>query len=126
MTNDSKTDITAWAYSDDEASDQDWDLLITVEENFDLILMLAGDPNCPHKYFFLHCLYLIVGCGIRSNWNAQPKNAVENLIKIGALSNDDQVKRWSADAQKLLMNPKLFNYKLWCDGGLAETNSAQS
>jgi hypothetical protein len=117
----SQKEIEAWAREDgaDEPI-QDWDLAVTVEANASLIFRLASDDMCPHRWFFLSCLYLFVGDAVRTGFDAFPREFIERLISTARDNSPERVRRWATRARALVSSGSSeVDYADWCGGRLA-------
>ena len=112
--------ITKWAYQKSKhRSTQEWDEMITVIENAELLLTLALDKNCPQRASVLRCLYSLVG-------TSASKHVDSDIAKINVLlgkansSSDSIILNWVQRSRMILGNLKKFDYIEWCQGGFSE------
>ena len=114
----SENSLREWARSGLPWPVEDFDLLVASEDRAALLVELASSPA---REFALHCLYLIVGDAVRSDFNTSSRAQIEAMLADaeGASSSDPAIGRWIAESHDLLEHPDHFEYGLWCDGGLA-------
>jgi hypothetical protein len=111
-------ELREWAFSDELAPVQDFDLMVSDVERIPLLLELTASPS---RQFFVHCLYLTIGDAVRSHFNPTSRSDVEGALDYGSATaaHDPAVKRWIDNSRDLLASPELFDYGEWCEGGLA-------
>ena len=99
----------------------DFALMATSLGNVPLIIELANSPTCPKRRFFLECLYLFVGDGVRTEYRRWSRQQVQELLQqVDQLeAKHPSVERWLERSRELMANPQAFDYDLWCDGGHA-------
>jgi membrane dipeptidase len=113
-------EIRAWAANPDALEPvQDWDICVDWLNCPDLILSLATDASCPKQSYFLHILYFLVGSAVRSRFQSPRKLEIEILLDKGRGVDHPLVAEWLRKSEELLASPGLFDYELWCAGGLA-------
>lgn len=114
-------EIREWAYGSPPTMEpvQDFDLMVATSERLPLLLELAADSACPSHDWFLHCLYLVVGDAVRTNFRTCLRSQVEAYVALGGLSSAPTVQRWAERTDALLASPESFSYDAWCAGGLA-------
>jgi hypothetical protein len=98
---------------------QDWDLAVADIRHGRLLLDLASDRQCPQRDFFLSCLYLLVGDAVRSQGRSTDFASLEGLLREAEARNEPCLGLWAKHARHVLANPGEFDYRQWCDGGLA-------
>jgi hypothetical protein len=122
----SDDELRHWALSGHLAPIQDFDLMVATCDRAPLLL----EPAATHvaREFALRCLYLIVGDAVRSNFGTTSRAEIETMLAsaTGAAVTDRGVSRWIVESRTLLEHPELFDYELWCDGGLASRAAAQA
>jgi hypothetical protein len=108
-------ELAAWAYTKRAfAPEQDFELaLIHTTAFYDMLLAYAADVACPKQRFFLGCLYVLVGDGVRSSWDTFSRLAIERLIQVGIQSDHPDVQLWATRAQDLINNPSHYTYADW-------------
>ncbi len=79
-------------------------------------LELACEGWCRQAEFFLHLLYGVVGDSVRSD---RVSSDVVDLVAVAGDSDDAGIRRFARRAGALLSDPGLFDYELWCEGGLS-------
>jgi len=114
-------ELREWAYAVPRPLQpvQDFDLMVTTERRGELLLSLAADLDCPSHAWFLHCLYLLVGDAVRSQYGTSQRARIEQLVASGRASVAPTVQRWCERSEDLLAHPEQFSYEQWCSGGLA-------
>jgi hypothetical protein len=119
--NASEEEIEAWAWqAEADEPTEDWDLAITVESNASLVLRLASNESCPHRWFFLRCLYLFVGDAVRTGFRAFPHELIDKLISSVTDQSPPYVRRWASRARALVDSRSTdVDYADWCGGRLA-------
>ena len=60
-TNPTVAEIREWAYSGAPWPVEEWDLFLSWTGEVELFIELATDHSCPHRVFFLHMLYYVIG-----------------------------------------------------------------
>ena len=116
--NPKKEELRKWAYDPESKwPDQDFDLSVTEIHFSELILECAIDENCPKKDFFLSCAYILVGDAVRSGFNSTTKENVQDFLKAVKITNNKNLLLLFERATKLIKNPLLFDYDLWCAEG---------
>ena len=98
---------------------EDWDLIITDEENLEVIYRLAGDTTRAQWHFFLGCLYLFVADAWRTGFSAYPRIAVESLLSRVPEDAPSHLLRWRQRCRELLAGRCAYDYVLWCGHGYA-------
>lgn len=112
--NPTREEVLRWAYTPNVyAPDQDFELAVYDAEFHDLILQCADDQACPQQYFFLSCLYVLVGDAVRTNWKVFSQVTITNFIEKGQQAHDSDVQNWAERAKKLIVEPALYNYDQW-------------
>lgn len=96
-----------------------WDLLLADDPLMPTLLELAADPTCPKRTFALHCLYLYAADAVRTGFRAHSKRKVRKLLKHAEALGDAWVSLWVHNTKALISDPNLFDYREWCQGGLA-------
>src|SRR5260370_32042024 len=77
-------ELRKWGFDPDAMAEQDWDLVISGDSDYDEIFLdLASQEACPKGGEFLSILYLIVGGAVRSNFNTRSQSTIEALIAHG-------------------------------------------
>ena len=108
-------EVVRWAYTPNVFTpDQDFELAVIQNPDLhNLILQCVGDEECPHRYFFLGCLYVLVGDAVRSNWTTFSRAIITNLIKKGQQALDPEIRKWAERAEKLISDPAAYSYDQW-------------
>ncbi|MFQ3555875.1 hypothetical protein QZN11_03545 [Streptomyces gramineus] len=117
-------EMTAWAYAPEAQPpvSQDWDILATRPDFGSLFLALVADRQCPHRHFFLGCLYLLTGDAVRTRFHTMPEVDLNALADEAMSIGEAWVSTWAARTRALVRSPESFDYEEWCDaGGLAST-----
>ncbi len=116
----SSLSITKWAYQKSkQKSIPEWDELITIIDNADLLLTLASDQNCPQRASILKCLYSLVGTSASKHFERDI--AIINALLDKAQSSADQIiLNWVDRSRIILHDLKKFDYTEWCRGGFSE------
>ncbi|MFI8347660.1 hypothetical protein [Streptomyces sp. NPDC085596] len=75
VVNPTPEEMTAWAYAPEAQPpvSQDWDIIATRPAFGSLFLTLTADRKCPHRRFFLCCLYLLAGDAVRTRFQTMPE-----------------------------------------------------
>lgn len=116
--------MTAWAYAPEAQPpfSQDWDIIATRPDFGFLFLTLAADRQCPHRRFFLGCLYLLAGDAVRTCFQTMSEEDLSALTDKAMSIGEAWVSTWGARTQTLVRTPESFDYQDWCDPrGLAST-----
>ncbi|MCL2309994.1 MAG: hypothetical protein FWC42_09075 [Proteobacteria bacterium] len=122
--NPSSTEVRAWAYTAGaEAPCQDWDLACLWARHERDYIEFASDKNCPHRLFFLHVLYLIVGDAVRNGFRNIPEAVIRGFVELAATSTEPSVRLWRERSLRLLKRPSEFDYEAWCAGGFANEST---
>jgi len=126
-------EIRAWAFDEEAyAPEQDFELSLTENGYFDVVLELASNSDCPKRPFFLMCLYLIVGECFRGKY-VSPTESIPNFDKRWRKSSrevkefvesvseqsDSLITNWRNRSINLFQNPQVIDYSEWCMGGIA-------
>ncbi len=113
--NPTREEVVRWAFTPNVyAPDQDFELAVVhAPELHNLILQCATDEACPQRFFFLSCLYVLVGDAVRSKWKMFPRATITNLIKKGQQAQATDVKKWAERAKQLIVEPTTYNYDQW-------------
>ncbi|MEU8945323.1 hypothetical protein [Streptomyces sp. NPDC048489] len=117
-------EMTAWAYSPEAQSpvSQDWDIIATRPAFGSLFLAFAADGQCPHRHFFLGCLYLLAGDAVRTRFQTMSEASLSGLTDEAMSTGEPWVRTWATRTRALLRDPEAFDYDAWCDPrGLAST-----
>ncbi|MGH8794251.1 MAG: hypothetical protein ACRDXX_16590 [Stackebrandtia sp.] len=120
--NPSSDELRAWAYDPGAGAPQtaaQWDLLLADDPLAPTLVELAADPICPKRTFALHCLYLYAADAVRTGFRAHPRRKVKKLLEQADSTADAWVELWAENTRALIGNPDLFDYRDWCQGGLA-------
>ncbi|TWJ11428.1 hypothetical protein LX16_2147 [Stackebrandtia albiflava] len=115
-------ELRAWANDPAAGPPQiaaQWDLLLADDPLMPTLVELAADPMCPKRTFALHCLYLYAADAVRTGFRAHPRRRVRRLLEQAAATQDAWVLLWVHNTKALISDPELFDYKEWCQGGLA-------
>lgn len=111
--NPSLDEIRSWAYSSALIPDQDWELAVVDKpESQRLCLVLAADPACPHRQFFLGCLYVFTGDTI-SDKESHPLEELTDLLELAAPYSDVNIRAWVERSKALLLDPSGYTYAYW-------------
>lgn len=110
--NPTQEEIMLWAFDKDSDNVQDWELAVSSIENIDLFINLVIDKACPKRYFFIRCLYVLVGDTVRGNRDDELSELDTILLKSSNVS-DSIIERWVQRSRDLLFNPDSYDYKLW-------------
>ncbi|CAK7286820.1 hypothetical protein [Streptomyces misionensis] len=116
--------MTAWAYAHEAQPPvpQDWDIIATRPAFGSLFVALAADRKCPHRGFFLGCLYLLAGDAVRTRFQTMPKVGLSALADEATSTGEVWVSTWAVRTRALVRSPESFEYEVWCDPrGLAST-----
>ncbi|MGH8877722.1 MAG: hypothetical protein ACRD0P_10330 [Stackebrandtia sp.] len=115
-------ELRAWAADSTARPPQtaaQWDLLLADDPLMPTLVELAADPVCPKRTFALHCLYLDAADAVRTGFRAHPKRKVRKILEQAESTQDAWVELWVENTRALIRNPDLFDYRDWCQGGLA-------
>lgn len=115
-------ELRTWAYDSTAGpppTSSQWDLLLAEDELMPTLLSLATDPICPKRTFALHCMYLYAADAVRTGFRAHSRRKVKKLLDQADATGDAWVALWVTNTKALISNPDLFDYKEWCQGGLA-------
>ncbi|HZE38723.1 MAG TPA: hypothetical protein VE172_07905 [Stackebrandtia sp.] len=115
-------ELRAWAadpHAGAPATSGQWDLLLADEPLMPTLVDLAADPVCPKRTFALHCLYLYAADAVRTGFRAHPRRRVRRILEQADATADPWVQLWVHNTNALISNPDLFDYREWCQGGLA-------
>lgn len=74
--------------------EQDWDIIATPLDFGFLFLTLAADRQCPHRRFFLGCLYLLVGDTVRTRFQTMPEVDLSALTDEAMSIGEAWVSAW--------------------------------
>ncbi|MFF4703599.1 hypothetical protein ACWC4D_40230 [Streptomyces sp. NPDC001288] len=124
VANPTPEEMTAWAYAPEAQPpvSQDWDILATRPAFGSLFLTLVADKQCPHRHFFLGCLYLLTGDAVRTRFHTMPEVDLRALTDEAMSIGEAWVSTWAARTRALARSPESFDYEEWCDAsGLAGT-----
>jgi hypothetical protein len=112
-------DIRDWA-NDASADwpDEEWDMTVATRDNAVLIFQLA-DEACPQADFFVHCLYVLVGCFAATGDSFIPRADIHALIAKAGNSHNNGVRRWGDRSKAFLANPEAYDRECWVEGGWA-------
>lgn len=112
-----ESELRRWADADALEPMQDWDLIIwDLDRLLDLYLELARTDACRSRRYFLHLLYGRVGDAVRG---ARVSTVDTGLVRSAASSKDSALELFARRAAALIEDPSLFEYRAWCEGGLA-------
>lgn len=112
--------ITKWAYQKSKhKSIPEWDELITIIDNADLLLTLASDQNCPQRASILKCLYSLVGTSASKHYD-RDISIINALLDKAKSSTDQVILNWVDRSRIILHDLKKFDYTEWCQGGFSE------
>ena len=117
----SPDDVRDWAQStpnpwSDEPC-EDWPLALTWAQHEKAYLELASDNSCPAQTYMLFILYFIVGYAVHSGLKPSQQTIIEGFITLGDQYPHPDILKWQQRSEKLLNNPKTFDYEQWCGGG---------
>lgn len=124
VANPTPEEMTAWAYAPEAQPpvSQDWDIIATRPAFGSLFLTLAADRQCPHRRFFLGCLYLLAGDAVRTRFQTMPEVSLRALTDEAMSAGEAWVSTWAARTRGMVRTPESFDYEDWCDPrGLAST-----
>ena len=120
--NPTEDEVRAWAYDAGTLEpEQDWHLALPDTGFEELYLDLVADPACPKHDYFLWVLYLLVGDAVRSGYRATPRERVGALLDAARARRSPELELWTERSRALMARPDIFDYDLWCGGGLART-----
>jgi hypothetical protein len=115
--------------TDFEELEQDWDVCNTSEITVPLFYEFVEDPKCPHRRFFLHCLYIHSATIARDNDFEEldectavilsESDVLAKLLTLAKRSSLRALQNWARRTTLLLTYPNDFNYDEWCGGGFA-------
>ncbi|HIV57785.1 MAG TPA: hypothetical protein H9902_07490 [Candidatus Stackebrandtia faecavium] len=115
-------ELREWAYDANAGPPKisaEWDLVLADDALMPTLVELAADPVCPKRTFALHCLYLYAADAVRTGFRAHPRRRVKKLLDRANQTGDAWVKLWVTNTKALIDDPNLFDYREWCQGGLA-------
>jgi hypothetical protein len=112
--NPSEAAIRIWAADPDAVCPENWEVVVFGMGHDELLLELAADEKCSKHYFFLRCLYLLVGDFGRGAWNTAYRGRIERLIKRAEKIGESGVALWVARSRQLIAHPEPFDYDEWC------------
>src|SRR3989338_108406 len=116
----SSLSITKWAYQKSkQKSIPEWDELITIIDNADLLLTLALDQNCPQRASILKCLYSLVGTSASKHFEGDIAK-INALLEKAKSSPDQVILNWVNRSRMILGDLRKFDYTEWCQGGFSE------
>jgi len=118
-TNPSVEEVTDWAYSGAEWPIEEWDLFLSWTGEVDLFISLATDHKCPHRMFFLHMLYYIVGTTYGLQRKDESISRIAMYVSKGRTVKHDDIKKWVSDVDALLKGKRTYSYDDWRGGKLA-------
>jgi hypothetical protein len=109
--NATKLEIEAWAFMEGEMQPtQDWDLAVALSDHSELIFRLASDASCPNRFFFLHCLYLIVGDAARNSFPSAQVDEIDTLLNRTTAESTIEITLWAQRSRNLIAAPASFIY----------------
>lgn len=120
--NPSKQEITEWAFSEDYAPTQDWELCICDDaEDVQFLIDLMKDSKCLKKSFFLATLYVFVGDIVRQHLLSAKKELGEvielqqllPILETARSSEDQDILLWAERSLKLIEYPESYEYSYW-------------
>ena len=106
-TNPSVEEITSWAYSRAAWPVEEWDLFLSWTCEVELYITLATDHKCPHRIFFLHMLYYIVGTIFGQPRSQEPMSRIATFVEKARGVNHGDIKRWVKEVDSLLKGTSL-------------------
>lgn len=118
-TNPSVEEITSWAYSGAEWPVEEWDLFLSWTGDVELFISLATDHKCPHRLFFLHMLYYIVGTTFGQPKPEDPLSRITAFIGKARAVNHGDIRKWVKEVEFLLKGNRKYSYDEWRGGKLA-------
>lgn len=119
MFNPTISEIRAWAYSDAEGPDQEWDLYLTRKGEIALFLELATDHHCNKQGYFKYLLYFVVVYNFKAAKTADDKKLTLQayLDKSQHIRHGD-IRVWRKDVEVLQKDLASFSYDQWIKNGL--------
>lgn len=112
--------IREWAYQKSTLkSIPEWNELITIIDNADLLLTLASDQNCPQRATILKCLYSLVGSSASKHIDVEIAK-IKALLDKAQSSPDIIILNWVKRSRMILGDLRKFDYTQWCLGGFSE------
>jgi len=118
-TNPSVEEITRWAYSGAEWPVEEWDLFLSWTGEVELFISLATDHKCPHRLFFLHILYYLVGTTFNEPRPEEPLSRIAAFVEKGRAGKHGDIRKWVKEVDLLLKGTKKYSYDEWRGGKLA-------
>ncbi len=112
-------DILEWLSSDtDEWPDSNWDFcVISEEKNDNIVFRLANDRSCHMQWFFVHCLYYLVG----EYWDDDSKRQrINQLLKMADSHVNLEVTQWENEATEFLSGKVSFDPHYWLNQAFQE------
>ncbi|WP_144391789.1 hypothetical protein [Pleionea sediminis] len=106
-------EIEEWAYSDEEAPHQEWELFLIWKQEFELDLKFASDILCPKEEFFLNLLYYWVWQNIKHEYKDSDLDNHKALFKQAAKVNTPYVKIWLKRSLKLIDDKNSYSEEEW-------------
>jgi hypothetical protein len=119
VSNPSIEEIKAWAYSNKEWPHDEWDLFLAWKQEVGLFIELATDAQCPKKEFFHHILYYLVGYTYSQPRELDPHGRIGEYISAGRLIQDERIRLWVEQSERLLKGKLPYDYSEWRGGKLA-------
>lgn len=92
--NPTQEEIKIWAYSDELAPEQDWELAVNSFENIPMICGFIDDQKCKHIPFFLSSLYVFTGDIVRSGEADVLRELIILLDQVSTSAKSDELKTW--------------------------------
>lgn len=112
-------EITSWAYSGAAWPVEEWDLFLSWTCEVELFISLASDHECPHRLFFLHMLYYIVGTTFGMHRSEEPSSRIAAYVEKGRTVKHGDIRKWVTDVDCLLKGTRKYSYEEWRRGKLA-------
>ncbi len=99
-------ELRTWAFSTEQYApvEQDWDIIISDPKLAQVIFDLAADQQCPHRNFFLHCLYIL-------SYQYGHESEIHTLVQKNANNDDILIREWAERSIELFKPGGKFTEK---------------
>jgi hypothetical protein len=107
-------EITQWARTPGAMYPmEDWDLIIATDQNADVFVSLASDPECANRGAVLNFLYVYAAQLIREGRRPESVSTLRAAIRRGSTAGLDDVRLWASRAADALDGAGADDYDFW-------------
>ncbi len=116
VTNPTMEEVKMWAYSKEDWPHEEWDLFLSWTTEVGFFMELATDHECPHRLFFLHMLYYIIGTTFNEPNKSDKLQRITDYAALGRGVNHGDIRVWVRNIDELIKGFQKYDYDNWRGG----------